>query len=185
MSRLASCLGVIWLASTVVSASYTPTVNLTESWLSTYPAITYDPSWFFGFPGFTAATLNATYIYSLVQHGGGVVQSNSSSPTSVSIPFCGISVKSIGLLLSPWDENVSSVNVTLSLDETTWTIAVNATPAANLPTVNWALMNDVWVGPLGVGNTTPTQRLLKITVGGMVLATFGRVDFTTGWQTKK
>lgn len=172
-------IATFWLASIVVSAGYTPTLDVTETLMYNHPAFEYGPSWSMVFPE-SLGPVNGVHVPA--GNGPAVYQSNSTSSASFSLPFYGAGVKNLALAVSPWDTTVASASVTLSLDSTTWTVSMKTTPSASLqgPTAVFPLAIDV--GPQGLTSTS-TQRVLKVSVDGNILASFLSVDIVSGFQT--
>lgn len=170
----------LWFAFATVRAEYISNLLLGRYVYNYDPAVIYDPSWTLVYPVPNPAT-NVNNTPGSLGYGWGAYQSNATGTNaSFSIPFYGRGFFDMSMALTPLDETLTTLNMTLSLDGTTWTVPVDATLAANISSATWPVID---LGPLAL---TPksTNRLLKVSVSDMV-ATFRYVEVSFGIQTDK
>lgn len=179
-------IGTLLLTTTVVCAigSYSPSLLSTLTIWSYLPGVTYDGPWQMVYPASTPAVA-ANYGPGSYGTGWSAYQVNTTGRASFSVPFYGYGIADLIMALTPSDETQQTVNLTLSLDDTTWIVAANATPAANISSYKspQPLGPPIDLGPLAM-TATPTHRVFNVTVVGSLTATFFLAHATYGFQTE-
>lgn len=178
------------LASTVASAaeSYSPSLLSTLTIWSSLPSITYNGPWKMIYPS-APPSESASYGPGSIGSGDwSAYQVNSTTGASFSVPFYGYGIWDVVMALTPFDVKQQTVNLTVSLDETTWSVQTNATPAARIS--SWKSttpVGPVWppinLGPLAM-TTTAARHILNVTIPSNVIATFWLAHASYGMQTE-
>lgn len=146
-----------------------------------HPGINYDESWSQVYPQ-SAPGMNASYVPGSVGSGRGAYQSNATGGTaSFSIPFYGYGIRGLDMILTPLNETQKTLNITLSLDGTSWDVSVNATSFLNISSLDWP-NSYPRLGPSATTNIS-TNHTLNITVRNTI-ATFREAMISFGTQSE-
>ncbi|WOO79896.1 uncharacterized protein LOC62_02G003409 [Vanrija pseudolonga] len=158
------------LAPCAVLATYTPNIPYDSTLHCDNPGVTYHPSWTLVYPATPPNTLES-YFPGTTGQGFAAYQINTTASAFIAIPVYGFGFKDLDMALTPFDATQKTLNMTLQLDSSTWTLTVPATPLANISSHDWPKID---LGPYS-GNSTASMRFLNITVSNMI-ATFVSVQ---------